>query len=67
MAASKNHDYHLVEPDPWPIIGAFSALALFGGLVMWWHDNPYGKIVFDHQLYMVNRTDAAPMPNTNFP
>ena len=46
MAASKNHDYHLVEPDPWPIIGAFSALALFGGLVMWWHDNPYGKIVF---------------------
>ena len=46
MAATKNHDYHLVEPDPWPIIGAFSALALFGGLVMWWHDNPYGKVVF---------------------
>jgi len=46
MAASKNHDYHLVDPDPWPIIGAFSALALFGGLVMWWNDNPYGKFVF---------------------
>ncbi|HEX6603952.1 MAG TPA: cytochrome c oxidase subunit 3, partial [Sphingomicrobium sp.] len=46
MAATKNHDYHLVEPDPWPIIGAFCGLALFSGLVMWWHDNPYGKFVF---------------------
>ena len=46
MAASKNHDYHLVEPDPWPLIGAFSALALFGGLVIWMHANPYGKFVF---------------------
>ena len=46
MAATKpNHDYHILEPDPWPIIGAFSALALFGGLVMWMHDNPYGKFV----------------------
>ena len=42
MAATKNHDYHLVDPDPWPIIGAFSALALFGGAVMWFHDNGYG-------------------------
>ena len=46
MAASKNHDYHLVEPDPWPLIGSFSALALTGGGVMWLHDNPYGKFVF---------------------
>ena len=42
MAATKNHDYHLVEPDPWPIIGAFAALALTGGAVMWFHANPYG-------------------------
>jgi heme O synthase-like polyprenyltransferase len=46
MAATKNHDYHLVEPDPWPLIGAFSALVLFSGAVMWMHDNPYGKFVF---------------------
>ncbi|HVL30004.1 MAG TPA: cytochrome c oxidase subunit 3 [Sphingomicrobium sp.] len=46
MAASKNHDYHLVEPDPWPLIGSFSALALTGGGVMWLHDNPYGKFIF---------------------
>ena len=29
MAATKHHDYHLVEPDPWPIIGAFVVLMLF--------------------------------------
>ncbi|MEO7602110.1 MAG: cytochrome c oxidase subunit 3 [Sphingomicrobium sp.] len=46
MAASKNHDYHLVDPDPWPIIGAASAGTLFVGLVMSWHENPYGVFVF---------------------
>ena len=46
MAATKNHDYHILPPDQWPIIGSFSALALTGGGVMWMHDNPYGKFVF---------------------
>jgi len=45
MASTKNHDYHILPPDQWPLIGAFSALALFGGAVMWMHDNPYGKFV----------------------
>ena len=45
MAATKNHDYHLVDPDPWPLIGAMAAFALFGGTVMWLHDNAYGKFV----------------------
>jgi cytochrome c oxidase subunit 3 len=42
MAAAKNHDYHLVEPDPWPLIGAICAGALFSGAVMWFHANRYG-------------------------
>jgi cytochrome c oxidase subunit III len=42
MAATKNHDYHLVEPDPWPIIGATFAGIMFSGLVMWFHANRYG-------------------------
>ena len=46
MAGAKNHDYHLVDPDPWPLIGAICGGALFSGLVMWWHENPYGKVVF---------------------
>ena len=45
MAATKNHDYHLVDPDPWPLIGSISALFLFGGAVMWMHDNRFGPFV----------------------
>ena len=45
MAATKNHDYHLVEPSIWPLIGAIAAFALFGGFVLYLHDNPYGKFV----------------------
>jgi cytochrome c oxidase subunit 3 len=45
MAATKNHDYHILPPDPWPLIGAASAFALFGGFVMWLHDVRYGAIV----------------------
>jgi cytochrome c oxidase subunit 3 len=46
MAGAKNHPYHLVQPSIWPLIGSVSALALFGGLVMWMHDNPYGPYLF---------------------
>ena len=45
MAGTKNHDYHILAPDPWPLIGAFSALALTGGGVMWMHDNAYGPAI----------------------
>ncbi len=32
------HDYHMVDPSPWPALAALSALALTGGLVMFMHD-----------------------------
>ncbi len=34
-AHAKNHDYHLVNPSPWPIIGATSALFTAIGAIMW--------------------------------
>jgi cytochrome c oxidase subunit 3 len=34
-AHAKQHDYHLVDPSPWPIIGAFSALVVTMGAVYW--------------------------------
>ncbi|MGL4812409.1 MAG: cytochrome c oxidase subunit 3 [Beijerinckiaceae bacterium] len=34
-AHAKNHDYHLVNPSPWPIIGATSALITAIGAIMW--------------------------------
>ena len=34
-AHAKHHDYHLVDPSPWPFIGAFSALLITMGGVYW--------------------------------
>ena len=45
MAGAKNHDYHILPPSINPLIGAFSALGLTGGGVMWMHAHPYGPFV----------------------
>ena len=37
-AHAKGHTYHLVDPSPWPIVGAFSALVLTGGFVLFMRD-----------------------------
>jgi cytochrome c oxidase subunit 3 len=36
-AHTKHHDYHLVDPSPWPFIGALAALAVTIGTVVWMH------------------------------
>jgi cytochrome c oxidase subunit 3 len=36
-AHAPHHDYHLVNPSPWPIIGAVSAFVLALGLITWMH------------------------------
>jgi len=36
--AKPNHPYHLVDPSPWPLIGAFAAGTLAVGLVLYMHD-----------------------------
>ena len=33
MSAEKKHDYHLVDPSPWPIYVSFSCLVLALGSV----------------------------------
>jgi cytochrome c oxidase subunit III len=39
MAAhAKNHDYHLVNPSPWPFIGSVSAFVMAIGAIMWMRD-----------------------------
>jgi cytochrome c oxidase subunit 3 len=42
---SANHPYHLVDPSPWPIVGATAALALTVGTVLFMHGNPWGNAV----------------------
>ena len=46
MAGTKNHDYHILPPDIWPIAGAFALLLLTSGLTLFMHDMAYGKVVF---------------------
>ncbi|MFZ5676793.1 MAG: cytochrome c oxidase subunit 3 [Pseudomonadota bacterium] len=36
-AHAKNHDYHLVDPSPWPVVGAGSAFILAVGAIIWMH------------------------------
>lgn len=47
------HDYHLVDPSPWPICTAFSSLALFSGAVMAMHKYAHGEVIFGAGLLMV--------------
>lgn len=34
-AHSKNHDYHIIDPSPWPLIGSVGALLMAIGGVVW--------------------------------
>ena len=36
--AEQSHSYHLVDPSPWPVLGALSALILASGAIMFMHD-----------------------------
>ncbi|MBN9360485.1 MULTISPECIES: cytochrome c oxidase subunit 3 [unclassified Devosia] len=36
--AKPNHDYHLVNPSPWPFVGSVSAFVMAVGAVLWFHD-----------------------------
>jgi cytochrome c oxidase subunit 3 len=36
-AHAKHHDYHLVDPSPWPIVGSVAAFVLAIGLISWMH------------------------------
>ena len=37
-AHTKNHDYHLVDPSPWPFVGSVSAFVTAIGAVFWMHN-----------------------------
>lgn len=41
----QRHLFHLVDPSPWPIVGAFGALNLTLGGVLYMHSYEYGGII----------------------
>ena len=44
MSGAKHHDYHLVNPSVWPLIGSVAALVMFFGLVMYMHEDYFGAV-----------------------
>ncbi|MEM6621377.1 MAG: cytochrome c oxidase subunit 3 [Pseudomonadota bacterium] len=34
MAHEKNHDYHIIDPSPWPLLGSFGAVVMLSGAVL---------------------------------
>ncbi|MEM1284448.1 MAG: cytochrome c oxidase subunit 3 [Pseudomonadota bacterium] len=36
-----DHDYHILPPSPWPLVGSISALVLAIGAIVWMHDGSW--------------------------
>jgi cytochrome c oxidase subunit 3 len=41
-AQQATHPYHMVEPSPWPIVGAAAGFVVTSGAVMWMHGQALG-------------------------
>jgi cytochrome c oxidase subunit 3 len=37
MSSEVKHDYHLVDPSPWPVVGSMAAFVMMIGAVLWMH------------------------------
>jgi cytochrome c oxidase subunit III len=46
MAGAKNHDYHILPPSPWPLMGSLTAGILAVGGILWMKEHPFGPAVF---------------------
>ena len=43
MAGNVNHDYHILEPDIWPLVGSLSALTFTSGMVLSFYPDLFGS------------------------
>ena len=71
--AAVKHDYHILPPDPWPMIGSFSALAMAAGGIMWMHGGHVGKpngggwlFFARNRLLGIGRGGLVRLPGTGF-
>jgi cytochrome c oxidase subunit 3 len=51
MAHETNHDYHILPPSPWPVLGAVSGFVMLVGAVLAFHD--YNSALFFLGLFGV--------------
>jgi len=42
MGGQVNHEYHILDPDPWPAIGSISALTFTSGMVLNFYPDLFG-------------------------
>ena len=42
--AKPHHDYHLVAPSPWPLVGSVSAFLAAVGGILWMKNLPFGSL-----------------------
>src|SRR5690606_40587135 len=40
-AHARDHDYHLVDPSPWPVLTSVSLFLVAIGAVLWMHEGPW--------------------------
>lgn len=55
MAHEKNHDYHILNPSIWPLLGGLGGFTMLGGSVLWMHGSgPYAFLIgFALVLYVM--------------
>lgn len=46
MAGAKNHDYHILAPSPWPLMGSLAAGIMASGGIMWMKHHEFGPWIF---------------------
>src|SRR5204862_549961 len=53
MAGAKNHQYHILPPSIWPLLGSLGGLVLASGAVMWMHKMANGTLVLTTGFLLV--------------
>jgi len=46
MAGGKTHDYHILNPSPWPLVMSAAMLVFAAGAVGWMHSTSWGELTF---------------------
>ena len=56
MSGEQKHQYHLVEPSPWPALGAAAGFTLVLGLTLFMHEYPYS--IYEDRLFLFYWADT---------